>query len=123
MNQLGFPVISLVTFFPIFGVLILMFIDKKAEDTLRGTAMVFALIEFFISLPLLFSFQNGVAGMQFVERYSWLKSLGLGYYVGIDGISIWIWSANVTTCACATTRTPMKSRVGWPGSNATPARF
>jgi NADH-quinone oxidoreductase subunit M len=90
MNQLGFPVISLVTFFPIFGVLILMFIDKKAEDTLRGTAMVFALIEFFISLPLLFSFQNGVAGMQFVERYSWIKSLGLGYYVGIDGISIWI---------------------------------
>ena len=90
MNQLGFPVISLVTFFPIFGVLILMFIDKKAEDTLRGTAMAFALIEFFISLPLLFSFQNGVAGMQFVEHHSWIKSLGLGYFVGIDGISIWI---------------------------------
>jgi len=90
MNQLGFPIISLVTFFPIFGVLILMLIDKKAEDTLRGTAMVFALIEFFISLPLLFAFQNGTAAMQFVERYNWIKSAGLSYYVGIDGISIWI---------------------------------
>ncbi len=90
MNQLGFPIISLVTFFPIFGVLILMLIDKKAEDTLRGTAMVFALIEFFISLPLLFAFRSGVVKMQFVEHYSWIKSAGLSYFVGIDGISLWI---------------------------------
>ncbi len=90
MNELGFPIISLVTFFPIFGVLILMFIDKDAKDTLRGTAMAFALIEFIISLPLLFSFQNGTAAMQFVERYTWVKSAGLSYFVGLDGISIWI---------------------------------
>ncbi len=90
MNQLGFPIISLVTFFPIIGVLVLMLVDRKAEDTLRVTALVFALIEFFISLPLLFAFQNGTAAMQFVERYNWIKSAGLSYYVGIDGISIWI---------------------------------
>ena len=90
MNELGFPIISLVTFFPIFGALILMFIDKEAKDTIRGTAMVFAMIEFFISLPIIFAFQSGTADMQFVERYTWVKSAGLCYFIGLDGISLWI---------------------------------
>jgi len=90
MNELGFPIISLVTFFPIFGALILMFIDKEAKDTIRGTAMVFAMIEFFISLPIIFAFQSGTADMQFVERYTWVKSAGLSYFIGLDGISLWI---------------------------------
>jgi len=87
MNQLSFPIISLVTFFPIFGVLILLMIDKESEDILRGTAVAFTVIEFFISLPLIFYFNNVTHNMQFVELIPWVKSFGINYHMGIDGIS------------------------------------
>lgn len=90
MNQLSFPIISLVTFFPIFGVLILLMIDKESEDVLRGTALAFTVIEFFISLPLIFYFNDASHTMQFVELIPWVKSFGINYYMGIDGISIWL---------------------------------
>ncbi|MBW1644709.1 MAG: NADH-quinone oxidoreductase subunit M [Deltaproteobacteria bacterium] len=90
MNQLHFPIISLVTFFPIFGVLILLMIDKENEDVLRGTALAFTVIEFFLSLPLLIYFNDGTAGMQFVEHFPWIRSMGITYHLGIDGISLWI---------------------------------
>ncbi|MCK4378999.1 MAG: Fe-S-binding domain-containing protein, partial [Deltaproteobacteria bacterium] len=87
---MNFPIISLVTFFPIFGVLILLMIDKKSEDVLRGTAVAFTVIEFFISLPLIFYFNNVTHNMQFVELIPWVKSFGINYYMGIDGISLWL---------------------------------
>ncbi|MCD6150804.1 MAG: NADH-quinone oxidoreductase subunit M [Deltaproteobacteria bacterium] len=90
MNQLSFPIISLVTFFPIFGVLILLMIDKESEDVLRGTAVAFTVIEFFISLPLIFYFNNVTHNMQFVELIPWVKSFGINYHMGIDGISLWL---------------------------------
>jgi len=90
MNQLGFPIISLVIFFPILGTLLLMLIEKERKDILRGAALVIAVIEFIISLPLLFYFDSGTPAMQFVEHVPWIQNLGISYYIGIDGISLWI---------------------------------
>ena len=90
MNQLDFPIISLVTFFPVFGCLIILLIDKENKDVLRGAALVFSVIEFFISLPFIFYFNSATAEMQFVEQIPWVKSLGISYFVGMDGISLWI---------------------------------
>jgi NADH-quinone oxidoreductase subunit M len=88
MNQLGFPIISLVIFFPILGTLLLMLIEKERKDILRGAALVIAVIEFIISLPLLFYFDSGTPAMQFVEHVPWIQNLGISYYIGIDGISL-----------------------------------
>ncbi|MBN2331602.1 MAG: NADH-quinone oxidoreductase subunit M [Deltaproteobacteria bacterium] len=90
MNQLGFPILSLVMFFPVFGALILMMIDKESKDVLRGTAVAFTVIEFFISLPLVVYFNDATHQMQFVELIPWIKSFGINYHLGIDGISLWI---------------------------------
>jgi len=90
MNQLDFPIISLVTFFPVFGCLIILLIDKENKDVLRGAALAFSVIEFFISLPFIFYFDSTTAEMQFVEQIPWVKSLGISYFIGMDGISLWI---------------------------------
>jgi len=90
MNQLNFPIISLVTFFPILGVIVLLMIDKKSKDVLRGAAVAFSVIEFFISLPVVIYFNEVTHSMQFVELIPWVKSFGINYYVGIDGISLWL---------------------------------
>ena len=47
-----------------------------------------AALDFAVSLPLWFSFDRAKAGYQFVERASWIPSLGVDYHFGIDGISL-----------------------------------
>ena len=90
MNQLDFPIISLVTFFPLLGAILILLIPKERKDSLRTAALAVSLIEFIISIPLLTYFKAEVAGMQFVEKVVWIKSFGVSYFMGIDGISLWI---------------------------------
>jgi NADH-quinone oxidoreductase subunit M len=90
MNNLNFPILSLVTLFPLVGAFALMLIHKERKDTLRTVAMFFSTLEFVISLPLLMFFDSSTYEMQFVENIPWIKSFGISYFMGIDGISLWI---------------------------------
>ena len=82
------PILSTVIFFPLLGVLFLLLLDKENESVIKGTALVFSIIEFVISLPLMVSFNANTADLQFVERVPWIKGLGIQYFLGIDGISL-----------------------------------
>lgn len=84
----GIPILSIVTFFPLLGVILLFMIDRENERVLKGVAFVISLINFIISLPVLFSFNETTSGMQFVEMKPWIEKLGISYFVGIDGISL-----------------------------------
>ena len=90
-NAAGFPVLSLVTFLPLLGVVILMTLrgdDDASADNARWTALWTSLITFLISLVLWTRFDTREAGYQFVESANWLPSFGIGYRMGVDGISV-----------------------------------
>jgi len=84
----GFPILTVVTFFPIVGAIVLLFIDKENSPALRLVALVFSLGEFVLSLPLFFFFDNRTHEMQFQEVLPWIESYGISYHLGIDGISL-----------------------------------
>ncbi len=90
-NNAGFPVLSLVTFLPLLGVIILMTLrgdsDAVAENA-RWTALWTSLLTFLISLVLWKRFDVGQTGYQFTESANWLPSFGVGYRMGVDGISV-----------------------------------
>ncbi len=88
MNQLSFPILTVVTFFPLAGVGILLFINGERKNALRWVTLAVTLIEFLISIPIFVYFKSGTHQMQFVEKVPWIKSLGINYFVGIDGISL-----------------------------------
>ncbi|MBW2120338.1 MAG: hypothetical protein JRH07_00630, partial [Deltaproteobacteria bacterium] len=67
----GFPILTVVTFFPIVGAVILLFIDKENHPALRTVALMFSLGEFILSLPLFFLFENSTHQMQFQEVLPW----------------------------------------------------
>lgn len=93
MTQTTFPIISIIIFFPFVAAMALFFIqsrDGKNDDLLRKTALAASLIEFVISLYLLIFFDSKTASMQFTEHVYWVKEMGLGYFVGVDGISLWL---------------------------------
>jgi NADH-quinone oxidoreductase subunit M len=88
MNILGVPILSFIVFFPLAGLLVLLFLPGRRTGLIRAAANVFAGLELLAALALLLRFQAGAEGMQFAERASWIKALNVQYRLGLDGISL-----------------------------------
>jgi NADH-quinone oxidoreductase subunit M len=88
MNQLGFPILSLLVFLPTAGAILISLLPRERTDLLRAVALGCTLAVFVISLPLWFSFQSGAPAFQFEEQAAWVPDLGITYHVGVDGISL-----------------------------------
>jgi NADH-quinone oxidoreductase subunit M len=83
------PILSLVVYIPLAGALAIVFlVPREKAGTIKAVATGAALLDFLVSLPLWFAFDRGKEGYQFVERASWIPSLGVQYHFGIDGISL-----------------------------------
>ena len=86
--------LSLMTFFPLVGMVIVLFLPKEADRLIKSVTLIVTIITFFISLPLAFDdvFKTSAA-MQYTEFASWI-SIGdyfqMNYNVGVDGISLWL---------------------------------
>ena len=85
----GWPIVSIVTFLPLVGAILLVFLREGSGRTARTLALAVSLLTFAAAL-LLFSGFSGSSGLpEFVERASWLGR-GLDYEVGVDGISLFL---------------------------------
>jgi len=87
----SFPILSLVTFLPVVGVIAILFIrgdEKIVAQNARFVALWTTLCTFGLSLYLWFRFDRTTAEFQFVEKFEWMPILGLKYHMGIDGISM-----------------------------------
>jgi NADH-quinone oxidoreductase subunit M len=82
--------LTLLTFFPLLGVLILLFIPSDRKNALRWVTLVTTLITFLLSLWVLSMFRPGNPDLQLVARYDWItiSSWTIQYFLGIDGLSI-----------------------------------
>jgi len=72
------------------GVLILLIINRKHEGSLRVVTFLVALIDFIASLYLYKGFELGTPQMQFMEKIPWIEEFGINYFMGIDGISLYL---------------------------------
>src|SRR5882724_11775707 len=81
--------LTVVTFLPAVGaLLILLLLPRRHEGVLRWSGLLVSLATFAASVPLWTRFDAGEADMQFEELLRWMPTLGVGYHVGIDGISL-----------------------------------
>ena len=53
MTNASFPWLSLIMFTPLVGAVILLFVSKHSENTIRWIANGFAVLGFLVSVPLL----------------------------------------------------------------------
>src|SRR3989442_1852416 len=81
-------ILSAVTFLPAAGGLALALVPRHRANALRGGALVVALATFALSLPLYVAFDAESADYQFEVYARWMPTLGVGYHLGIDGISL-----------------------------------
>ncbi len=109
--------ISLVTvvfMLPLVG-LVLMLLFARTEQGYRWGALVTSLVTFGVSLLLLRNFDTGVSGLQMVQKVDWITadSFTIRYYVGVDGISIWLvmLTTFIMPLAILASFNPIKDRV------------
>jgi len=89
MNFLLHP-LTLVTFFPLLGVVVLLFVNAEQKNLARWIALATSLLTFGISIAVLVQFNPADAGLQMVINLPWIQVAGwnIGYHMGIDGLSI-----------------------------------
>ena len=80
------PILSLIVFLPAAGAGVLLFM--RDDRTVRRTALVFAVVDFALTIPLMAAFDTTTYAMQFTETVPWVPSLGITYSLGVDGISL-----------------------------------
>ncbi len=88
--DLIFHPLTLVTFFPLLGVLILLFVNGEQKNLVRWIALVTSLVTFLISLFVLAQFHAANPEIQLEIKRSWIQVAGwdISYHLGVDGLSI-----------------------------------
>jgi NADH-quinone oxidoreductase subunit M len=82
--------LTLVTFFPLLGVFILLFLPPENRSLARWVALITSLITFGISILVLLQFNASDPSLQLVTRAPWITvgEWTIYYYMGVDGLSI-----------------------------------
>ena len=114
MEATGFSILTAIIFIPIIAGVVILFLDGKNRDLVRGVGVTAAAAVLALSLAVFFGYDNFVktdgglietqramlnsgaalSGAQmfadalaFEQRVVWVESLGIAYHVGVDGVS------------------------------------
>jgi NADH-quinone oxidoreductase subunit M len=85
--------LTLITFLPVLGAVIIAFLPRDNDKLVRWTALVTTFIVLVITASLYPQFDrsmlgiNKLDGFQFVEQASWIPAFNINYMVGVDGLS------------------------------------
>lgn len=98
-NSLGIPLVTVILFLPGVCAAIAMFLDSFSVDSDRATraiAIAAVAVNFLLSCILLGKFVINHAPvtrewqLQFADRHDWIPTLGISYWVGVDGVSVFL---------------------------------
>lgn len=80
--------LSLIVFLPLVAALLVALVPR--ESFIRPVAFVLAAAQFIFSLGLLMRYDPATPALQLVEFVPWVPALGISYFMGVDGISLWL---------------------------------
>ncbi|MCU0492755.1 MAG: NADH-quinone oxidoreductase subunit M [Chloroflexaceae bacterium] len=95
----SFPLLSIVLWLPALGALLLLLLPRNRDALYRQVGLMFTVATFVVSLGLLVSFSTpaGAAAsaaapptMRLLEQLPWIPAWGVGYSIGLDGVSLWL---------------------------------
>ncbi len=88
------PLLSLAIYLPLIGAAFILVIRNedaaKAAANARWTALWTSLVVLVVTIAIWVMFDPTAAEFQFVEQAPWIPAYGIQYYLGIDGISLFL---------------------------------
>src|SRR5262245_38235916 len=90
---------TITTFLPLAGAVLLLLYSvligrdgdqERLNEQYRWIALIVTVVTFAVSLSIVGAFDPSIAEPQLKEKAPWISTLGASYFVGVDGISIWL---------------------------------
>src|SRR3990172_5167537 len=107
--------LTLVTFFPLVGILVLLFLNSEQKNAIRWTALITSLLTFAISIAMLLQFDIANPDLQMEINIPWIQVGGwnIAFQMGVDGLSILLvlLTTFVTPISILSTWTAVEERV------------
>jgi NADH-quinone oxidoreductase subunit M len=85
-----FPYLSTIIFIPAAGAVLLLLFWREWKEAIRWFALIVSLVTLGFSVAMFAQFDGSFGGMQFVERHEWIPTFGIEYFLGVDGISLFL---------------------------------
>ena len=73
---------------PLLGAILISLLGNSQKDNIKKLALLTSIITFLGVILIALGFEIDRPGFQYVEKYSWIPSLGINFQVGLDGISL-----------------------------------
>jgi len=70
------------------GIIAVLVLRKEQVQAIRWASALFSFIPLVLSFFLLAHYDSSTSTMQFVEKHTWIPSLGVTYFLGADGLSV-----------------------------------
>ena len=88
MQYANFPYLSTILIVCIAGLFTILFLPAGEKTKIKWVSAIFSGITMVISVFLFIVYDKNIGGLQFVERVSWVPSLGIYYFNGADGFNL-----------------------------------
>ena len=103
-------ILTIATFLPVAGALLLCLLPGARTREIRFVALAASLATFVVSLGIWWRFDGSSALFQYVVDVAWIPSFGIGYRMGVDGISLFL-------VLLSTLLTPVAIAASWSITN------
>ena len=91
VSSTSFPLLTALVLLPAAGVLVMLLMPRTRPDLFRLVALVASAGSAVLAVWALIEFdQSSAAAFQFMERHDWISGWGVSWYVGIDGLSLFL---------------------------------
>ncbi|UCG09483.1 MAG: NADH-quinone oxidoreductase subunit M [Desulfobacterales bacterium] len=88
MESSGFPYLSAILLSCVAGLLVILFLPEERGKQIKWVSAIFSGITMVIAVYLFIAYDKSQGGLQFVEKYTWVQSLGISYFNAADGFNL-----------------------------------
>jgi len=84
------PILTVIIVLPFVGAITVALLPSRRVELIRPIGVLFSAGTGALTVYLATQFDVGDDGFQFETVQSWIPDLGIGWHVGVDGISLWL---------------------------------
>lgn len=89
-DSLGFPILSMLVAVPAIGAIVITLLSRHRPEYTKLVATVTSVATGALSIWLTAEFDRNAEGFQFVSKHPWIEQWGISWYLGVDGISLFL---------------------------------
>ena len=86
-HMASFPFLSCMLLAPPAGLLILLCLREDQKFLIRAVSLVAAGVSLALAIYTFVAYDRSLGGVQFVEKYQWVKTFGITFHVGVEGLN------------------------------------